>query len=93
LLLSEGVPRPGLDELAAPGLRDRCQGSGKLRVLKGRHNQKLVGLPKMVESAAIPYTQFERNLFETLAGAGPSAWVFVAVLVFGCIWLVRHRRK
>jgi hypothetical protein len=44
-------------------------------------------------AAAIPYTQFERNLFETLAGAGPSAWVFVAVLVFGCIWLVRHRRK
>jgi len=38
------------DESTAPALRDECEGSGKLAIHHGAHNQKLAGLPDMVDA-------------------------------------------
>jgi len=48
--LREKFRQKGWDEAAAPALRDQCEGAGTLKVYHGPHNQKLTGLPTMVEA-------------------------------------------
>jgi hypothetical protein len=48
--LKEHFRREGWDESAAPALRDECEGAGKLEVYHGKCNQKLAGLPAMVQA-------------------------------------------
>lgn len=49
----------GWDEAAAPALRDECEGAEKLEVYHGARNQKLAGLPAMVQ--AFRKQQAEQN--------------------------------
>jgi len=57
--LRERFRSRGWDEAAAPALRDECEGTGTLEVYHGTRNQKLAGLPEMVQ--AFRKQQTEQN--------------------------------
>jgi hypothetical protein len=48
--LKESFRTHGWDEQQAAALRDECEGNGKVEVFHGPHNQKLAGLPAMVQA-------------------------------------------
>lgn len=62
----------GWDEAAAPALRDECEGAGKLEVYHGARNQKLAGLPPMVQAFRKQQTEKESILEQVQLAAKPK---------------------
>ena len=48
--LRDAFRKRGWDDAAAPAMRDSLEGQGRLKVWRGPHNQKLSGLPSVVDA-------------------------------------------